>query len=52
MPHHPQYPQIKQGMLFFKKNKQILLCNTEGCSYSRPAPEYADKENDGAEDEA
>ena len=39
-------------MLFFKKNKQILLCNTEGCSYSRPAPEYADKENDGAEDEA
>ena len=40
------------GMLFYKKNKQILLCTKENCGYSRPAPEYAQEGKDDAEGQA
>ncbi len=40
------------GMLFFKKNKQLLICTKENCGYSRPAPEYAESKQDVTEDNA
>ena len=39
------------GMLFFKKGKTALVCGSETCKYTRPAPEYAEQKQD-AEDEA